>query len=125
MVQVHLPPDFYSHVAQLVERPAVNREVKGSSPFVRAYAGMAELEDVLDLGSSAYGVRVRPPLPVLCAISSAGRALALQARCRRFKSCIAHFSFCRNSLMDRALGYGPRFVWVRLPLSVLFGGTYG
>lgn len=42
-------------------------EVEGSNPsihpFFDSFAGMAELADALDLGSSTFGVGVRVPFP--------------------------------------------------------------
>ena len=46
MVQVHLgPPYNYSEVAQLVEHPAVNRQVAGSSPAFGAIFTLGELSE--------------------------------------------------------------------------------
>ena len=50
------PP--YEPLAQLVEHLTFNQRVTGSSPvrlIVITYAGVAELADALDLGSSAFG----------------------------------------------------------------------
>ena len=48
-------------LAQLVEQLTCNQQVEGSSPLAGTikYAGVAELADALDLGSSAFGVQVR------------------------------------------------------------------
>ena len=48
----------YEPLAQLVEHLTFNQRVTGSSPvrlIVITYAGVAELADALDLGSSAFG----------------------------------------------------------------------
>jgi hypothetical protein len=51
------------------------------------YAGVAELADALDLGSSAYGVGVRLPSPAPnCGRSSVGRAQPCQGWGREFES---------------------------------------
>ena len=53
-------------IVQLVEHWIVIPGVKGSSPFshpIHFSAGVAELVDAPDLGSGAYGVRVRVPSP--------------------------------------------------------------
>ena len=46
-------------LAQLVEHLTFNQRVEGSSPswltILMKYAGVAELADALDLGSSAFG----------------------------------------------------------------------
>ena len=54
-------------LAQLVEHLTFNQGVTGSSPvwltIITKHAGVAELADALDLGSSAFGVGVRLPSP--------------------------------------------------------------
>ena len=59
----------YEPLAQLVEHLTFNQRVEGSSPswltIFNEYAGVAELADALDLGSSAFGVGVRLPSPAL------------------------------------------------------------
>ncbi len=52
-------------LAQSVEHLTFNQGVTGSSPvwLTILHAGVAELADALDLGSSAYGVGVRLPSP--------------------------------------------------------------
>ncbi len=71
MVRVHLgPPYHYSEVAQLVEHPAVNRQVAGSSPaFGAIFTKMGKYPSG-SRGAPAKGVdrvsgaRVRiPPSP--------------------------------------------------------------
>jgi hypothetical protein len=63
-------PAIYEPLAQLVEHLTFNQRVEGSNPswltiFLKKYAGVAELADALDLGSSAFGVGVRLPSPAL------------------------------------------------------------
>lgn len=62
-------PAIYEPLAQLVEHLTFNQRVEGSSPswltILTKYAGVAELADALDLGSSAFGVGVRLPSPAL------------------------------------------------------------
>ena len=62
-------PAIYEPLAQLVEHLTFNQRVEGSSPswltIFNEYAGVAELADALDLGSSAFGVGVRLPSPAL------------------------------------------------------------
>ena len=47
----------YEPLAQLVEHLTFNQRVTGSSPvrLIEIFAGVAELADALDLGSSAFG----------------------------------------------------------------------
>src|SRR5690606_38912409 len=89
----------YSEVAQLVEHPAVNRQVAGSSPAFGAIIG--PLVKRLRHRPFTAVTRVRIPYgsPLMLAalahvvrrrISSAGRAPALQAGGRRFDPVILH-----------------------------------
>ena len=65
---------MYEPLAQLVEHLTFNQRVEGSSPswltISIKYAGVAELADALDLGSSVFDVGVRVPSPALCGSSS-------------------------------------------------------
>jgi hypothetical protein len=55
--------------------------------FKAINAGVAELADALDLGSSAFGVGVRLPSPApICGRSSVGRAQPCQGWGREFES---------------------------------------
>src|SRR5665647_40222 len=77
-------------IAQLVELPAHNRLVPGSSPGRPTIFGPLVKRSKTppfhggNRGSSPLGVTI------IRAISSAGRAPALQAGCRRFEPVIAH-----------------------------------
>ena len=71
----------YSHVAQSVERAAVNREVLGSRPSVRAIRDLAELADAPASeagGDSRAGST--PAVPTIPARSSVGRAAVSRVR---------------------------------------------
>ena len=53
-------------LAQLVEHLTFNQRVEGSNPsWLTIPAGVAELADALDLGSSVFDVGVRVPSPAL------------------------------------------------------------
>ncbi len=58
---------IYVPLAQSVEHLTFNQRVEGSSPSWHTifilYAGVAELADALDLGSSVFDVGVRVPSP--------------------------------------------------------------
>ena len=57
-------PSQYDPLAQSVEHLTFNQGVPRSSRgWVTIYAGVAELADALDLGSSATSVGVRVPSP--------------------------------------------------------------
>src|SRR5699024_6064553 len=67
---------MYEPLAQSVEHLTFNQRVTGSIPvWLTSIAGVAELADALDLGSSVSrrGVQVPPPAPFLafCGSSSA------------------------------------------------------
>ena len=68
-------PAIYGPLAQLVEHMTFNHGVRGSIPrWATKYAGVAELADALDLGSSAYGLQVQllSPAPFLKNICGSG-----------------------------------------------------
>ena len=88
----------YSSIAQLVEQSAVNRSVVGSSPTRGAIFGPLVKRLRHRPFTAITGVRFShgSPLNILFrAISSAGRAPALQAGCRRFDPVIAHHMIFR------------------------------
>ena len=87
----------YSSLAQSVEHAAVNRSVVGSSPtggvFYTWLHGQAVKTPPFHGGFGGSN----PPQVTKWAISSAGRASALQAGCHRFEPCNSHH-FLNNVL---------------------------
>ena len=73
--------------SSVVEQSAVNRSVVGSSPTSGANGPFVKW---LRHRPFTAGSRVRISYGSPWAISSAGRALALQARCQQFEPVIAH-----------------------------------
>ena len=96
----------YSSLAQSVEHAAVNRSVVGSSPtggvFYTWLHGQAVKTPPFHGG---IGGSIPPPVTIW-ALSSAGRASALQAECQRFDPVSAHHF---------SIKYGPVVQLVRMP----------
>ena len=80
-------------IVQLVERRSPKPDVVGSSPTTPVSDFLAQWFSRLERRPVTAEVRGSSPLWVVWALSSAGRAPALQAGGHRFEPCSAHLKY--------------------------------
>ena len=91
-----------SLIAQLVEQSAVNRSVVGSSPTQGARWRVGQAVKTPPFHGGFMGSNPIRVTILFRAISSAGRAPALQAGCRQFDPVIAHHFVVNEFLFGEA-----------------------